>query len=55
MKKLLIIFILSIFSCQPQKKISNDEVVEAFEAFFEALDNDLVHFETLVTDDFFIF
>tara|TARA_Y200000002_G_scaffold378758_1_gene386751 strand:+ start:1424 stop:1894 length:471 start_codon:yes stop_codon:yes gene_type:complete len=55
MKKILVLSTLLIFACQKPKKISNDEVMKSFEAFFEILDNDIDSFESRVTDDFFIF
>ncbi|MBK86225.1 MAG: hypothetical protein CMC86_03375 [Flavobacteriaceae bacterium] len=55
MKKLLLLSALLIFACQKPKKISKKEVMDTFEAFFEVLDNDLDSFDSMVTDDFFIF
>ena len=55
MKKLLFLSALFIFACQKPKKISKKEVMDTFEAFFEVLDNDLDSFDSMVTDDFFIF
>ena len=55
MKKLLLIFGLLIISCQTPSKISNEEVMETFNSFFEVLDEDLDNFDTWVTDDFYIF
>ncbi|MEC8133970.1 MAG: hypothetical protein VX046_03880 [Bacteroidota bacterium] len=46
---------LMLSSCQNSKTISNEEVMTAFNNFFEILDRDLDAFENLVTDDFFIF
>lgn len=55
MKKLILLSTLFIFACQKPIKISEKEVMETFETFFEDLDNDLDSFDSLVTDDFFIF
>ena len=55
MKKLLFLFSLIIFACQTPTKISEKEVMDTFNSFFEVLDNDLDKFESMVTEDFFIF
>ena len=55
MKKLLILSALLIFACQKPTKISEKEIMDTFENFFEVLDNDLDSLHSLVTDDFFIF
>ena len=55
MKKLLFLFSLIIFACQSPTKISEKEVMDTFNSFFEVLDNDLDNFESMVTEDFFIF
>ena len=55
MKKLLFLFSLIIFACQSPTKISEKEVMDSFNSFFEVLDNDLDNFESMVTEDFFIF
>jgi len=55
MKKITLLFALLIFACQNPTKISEKEVMETFDAFFEVLDNDLDSLESLVTNDFFIF
>ena len=55
MKKLLLLLTLSIFACQSPTKISEKEVMDSFNSFFEVLDNDLDNFESMVTEDFFIF
>ena len=55
MKKLLLLLSLIIFACQSPTKISEKEVMDSFNSFFEALDNDLDNFESMVTEDFFIF
>jgi len=55
MKKLLLLLSLIIFACQSQTKISEKEVMNSFNSFFEVLDNDLDNFESMVTEDFFIF
>ena len=55
MKKLLLLLSLTIFACQSPTKISEKEVMVSFNSFFEVLDNDLDNFESMVTEDFFIF
>lgn len=55
MKKILLIFALLIFSCQTPSKITDEEVMETFNSFFEVLDKDIDNFDTWVTDDFYIF
>ena len=55
MKKLLLLSALFVFACQKPTKISKKEIMDTFEAFFEVLDNDLDRFDSMVTDDFFIF
>lgn len=55
MKKLLLLSALFVFACQKPTKISEKEIMDTFEAFFEVLDNDLDRFDSMVTDDFFIF
>ena len=55
MKKLLLLLSLIIFACQSQTKISEKEVMNSFNSFFEVLDNDLDNFDSMVTEDFFIF
>ena len=55
MKKLLLLSALLIFSCKKPTKISDQEVMDAFYTFFEVLDNDLDNFDSVVTNDFFIF
>ena len=55
MKKLLLLLSLIIFACQSPTKISEKEVMVSFNSFFEVLDNDLDNFESMVTEDFFIF
>lgn len=55
MKKLLLLLSLIIFACESQTKISEKEVMDSFNSFFEVLDNDLDNFESMVTEDFFIF
>ena len=55
MKKLLLLSALLLFACQKPTKISEKEVMDTFETFFEVLDNDLDSFDSLVTDEFFIF
>ena len=55
MKKLLLLLSLIIFACQSPTKISEKEVMDSFNSFFEVLDNDLDNFQSMVTEDFFIF
>ena len=55
MKKLLLLSALFVFACQKPTKISEKEIMDTFEAFFQVLDNDLDRFDSMVTDDFFIF
>ena len=55
MKKLLLLSSILIFACQRPTKISEKEVMDSFETFFEVLDRDLSSFDTVVTDDFFIY
>ena len=55
MKKIILLFTFLIFACQSPTKISEKEVMETFDNFFEVIDNDLDSFESLVTNDFFIF
>lgn len=55
MKKLVLLALCLICSCQPQKQIPNEEVMSAFNNLFEVLDNDLDNFSSAVTEDFFIF
>ena len=55
MKKLLLLSTILIFACQRPTKISEKEVMDTFETFFEVLDNDLDNFDSVVTEDFFIF
>ena len=55
MKKLLLLFCFYIVACQTPSKITNEEVMETFDSFFEMLDTDLDNFDTWVTDDFYIF
>jgi nucleoid DNA-binding protein len=55
MKKLLLLLSLIIFACQSPTKISEKEVMNSFNSFFVVLDNDLDNFESMVTEDFFIF
>ena len=55
MKKLLLLLSLIIFACQSPTKISEKEVMNSFNSFFDVLDNDLDNFESMVTEDFFIF
>ena len=52
MKKLLLLSALFVFACQKPTKISEKEIMDTFEAFFEVLDNDLDRFDSMVTDDF---
>ena len=55
MKKITLILAFMIFACHNPTKISEQEVMETFDNFFEVIDNDLDSFESLVTNDFFIY
>ena len=56
MKKLLLVLLFMPFiSCQQDSKLSNEEVMEAFESFFDLIDNDVDNISSIVTDDFYIF
>ena len=55
MNKLLLLSALLICACQKPTKISEKEVMDSFNSFFEVLDNDLDSFGSMVTEDFFIF
>ena len=55
MKKLLLLSTILIFACQRPSKISEKEVMDSFETFFEVLDRDLSSFDAVVADDFFIY
>lgn len=55
MKKLFLLFCFLVVACQTPSKITNEEVMETFDSFFEILDTDLDNFDTWVTDDFYIF
>ena len=55
MKKLLLLLSLVIFACESPTKISEKEVMDSFNSFFEVLDSDLDNFDSMVTEDFFIF
>jgi len=54
MKKLLLLLSLVIFACESPTKISEKEVMDSFNSFFEVLDSDLDNFDSMVTEDFFI-
>ena len=55
-KKIIFLITLVILSsCQGPEKISEEEVLTAFDNFFDVLDNDLENFSSVVTDDFLIF
>ena len=55
-KKIIFLITLVILSsCKSPEKISEEEVLTAFDNFFDVLDNDLDNFSSVVTDDFFIF
>ena len=56
MKKLLLVLLfIPLISCQQESKLSNEEVMEAFESFFDLIDNDVDNISSIVTDDFYIF
>lgn len=52
---ILFLFFIPLIACQQTSKLTNEEVMETFEYFFEVLDNDVNNFESIVTDDFYIF
>ena len=54
MKKLLF-FVLIMASCQTPLIISEKEVMDSFDNFFDTVDNNLGDFDSVVTDDFFIY
>ena len=55
-KKIIFLITLVILSsCQGPEKMSEQEVLTAFNNLFEVLDNDLENFSSVVTDDFLIF
>ena len=55
-KKIIFLITLVILSsCKSPEKISEEEVLTAFDNFFDVLDNDLDNFSSVVTDDFFIY
>ena len=55
-KKIIFLITLVILSsCKGPEKISEEEVLTAFDNFFDVLDNDLDNFSSVVTDDFFIY
>ena len=55
MKKFLLITILLIISCNTPPNVSEEEVMDLFNEFFVALDNDPESIKNYVTDDYFIF
>jgi len=55
MKKFLLIISLLLISCNTPQNISKGEVMELFDEFFTALDNDPESLKDYVTDDYFIF
>ena len=44
-----------LFSCQTPTKISEQEVRETFNEFFDIVDNNIENFGSIITDDFYIF
>ena len=54
-KIILLITLVTLSSCQGPEKMSEQEVLTAFNNLFEVLDNDLENFSSVVTDDFLIF
>ena len=44
-----------LFSCQTPTKISEQEVRETFNEFFDIIDNNIENFGSIITDDFYIF
>ena len=55
MRKLLLTTILLITSCYTPADISDEEIMDLFDDFFVALDNDPDGIKDYVTDDYFIF
>jgi len=56
MKHLYLLFLLPLFiSCAQPEKISEKEVMETFNQFFDRLDNDVDKIRDYVTDDYMIF
>lgn len=54
-KTIFLITLVILSSCQGPEKMSQEEVLTAFDNFFDVLDNDLDNFSSVVTDDFLIF
>jgi len=54
-KIIFLITFVTLSSCQGPEKMSEQEVLTAFNNFFEVLDNDLDSFNSVVTNDFLIF
>ena len=44
-----------LFSCQTPTKISEQQVRETFNEFFDIVDNNIENFGSIITDDFYIF
>ena len=44
-----------LFSCQTPTKISEQEVRETFNEFFDIVDNNIENFGSIINDDFYIF
>ena len=55
MKKFLLITILLLIGCNTTSNVSEEEVMDLFNEFFVALDNDPESLKDYVTDDYFIF
>ena len=55
MRKFLLITILLFISCNTPPDVSKEEVMDLFDEFFVALDNDPESLKNYVTDDYFIF
>ena len=55
MKKLLFSLSLLILSCQNPSKITDQDVMNAFDNFFNIIDNNLSEFSSVVSNDFYIF
>ena len=55
MKYIYIPILLMLFSCQTPTKISEQEVRETFNEFFDIVDNNIENFGSIITDDFYIF
>ena len=56
MRRVYLLFLLPfLISCKQPEKISEKEVLETFNQFFDKLDNDVDKIRDYVTDDFMVF